>query len=143
MVDLLKLTVFVTCLSMWLILAIARKAARLFGGRLPFYRRLLIPIPIVALLAANLSGVMSLGSYLQAHPGTFPVRHPANLENLAWRSDGIGIAGLAMAFVMPWLLTGSVKGGFEILCRVWIGHFLWVACPYWPLLLMTGVPLRV
>ena len=140
MVALLILTVFVTCLSMWLILAIERKAARLFGGRLPFYRRLLIPIPIVALLAANLSGVMSLGSYLQAHPETFPSRYP---ENLAWRSEGIGIAGLALVFVTPWLLIGSVKGAFEILCRVWIGHFLWVACPYWPLLLMTGVPLRV
>jgi hypothetical protein len=139
MVDLLILIVFVTCPSMWLILAIERKAARLFGSRLPFYRRLLIPIPIVALLAANLSGVMSLGSYLQAHPETFPIRNP---ENLAWRSDGFAIGGLALVFVMPWLLTGSVRGGFEILCRVWIGHFLWLACPFWLLLLMTGVPLR-
>jgi len=139
MTVLVILTAVVTGVSLLLILAIEHDAVRCIGGRLPFIRRILIPIPIISLLAGNLSRVWSLRCFLDEHLSAVPVSYSGNE---AWSSDWIGILGLVAALIMPWLLTGSAKGVSNLVWLVWGGHFVWLVVAWLPLALLTGVPLQ-
>ncbi len=125
--------------SWLLILIIERRAVRLWGGPVPLWRRILIPLPIICLLAANLDGVLSLLSYLAAHPHALAIRYEGNQ---AWDTDRFFYAGLISVGLLPFVIAPTPLRGFLLLPVVWIGHVLWMLFPFGPLLLMSGVPLQ-
>ena len=125
--------------SLLLIRAIERRAERLAGGPLSRWRRILIPLPIVCFLAANLDGVLSLVSYLQSHPGAVAARYDGNQ---AWSADRFFYAGVLALALLPFVLAPVPLRGFRLLLVTWGGHALWMLFPFAPLLLASGVPLQ-
>jgi hypothetical protein len=125
--------------SLFLIRAIERSAERLSGARLSRWRRLLIPLPIVLFLAANLDGVLSLISYLHSHPGAVAVRDDGNL---AWSTDRFFYAGFLALGFLPFVLAPTPLRGYSLFLVTWGGHTLWMFFPFAPLLLASGVPFQ-
>ncbi|CAN5866857.1 hypothetical protein BH11VER1_BH11VER1_27100 [soil metagenome] len=125
----------------WLLIrAIERCAVSLWGGPLSLWRRILIPLPIICFLAANLDGVLSLLSYLSSHPEVTSV---ARYEgNQAWDTDRFFNAGLFSVGLLPFVIAPTPLRGFLLLPVVWVGHVLWIMFPFAPLLLATGVPFQ-
>ena len=122
-----------------LIRAIERHAERLAGGPISLWRRIMIPLPIICFLVANLDGVLSLMSYLQSHPGAVVARYD---DNQAWNANRFYYPGLLCLAFQPFVLTPAPKQGFRLLLVTWGGHALWMLFPFAPLLLASGVPLQ-
>lgn len=126
--------------SLLLMLVIERFAMRLWSGPVPLWRRLLIPLPIFFLLIANLDGVLSLLSYLNAHPEKmFAARYDTNQ---AWSTDRFFYASCFSIGLLPFVIAPTPFKGFLLLPIVWLGHAIWMMFPFAPLLLASGVPLQ-
>lgn len=125
--------------SALLIQVIERHAERLAGRPLSLWRRILIPVPIICFLAANLDGVLSLGYYLQSHPGAIAARYKGNQ---AWNTDRFFYAGFLSLAFLPFVLAPMPFRGIRLLLVTWGGHALWILFPFTPLLLACGVPLQ-
>lgn len=125
--------------SLYLIRMIERSAEQVRGASLSRWRRLLIPLPIVLFLIANLDGVLSLLSYLQTHPWAIPARYS---WNRAWNTDRFLYAGFIAVALLPFALVPQPFKSTGLLLRVWVGYALWIFVPFALLLLASGVPLQ-
>jgi hypothetical protein len=131
------IALLVTVPSFILIRHIQRTAESVRGEPLPRWARLLIPIPIVFFLAANLDGVISFLAYIHEHPVAVRVR---SSQYQAWSANRLFYPGLAALVLLPFPLVGrfSIRLSLHIL----VGHFLWLFFPLIPLALASGVPFR-
>ena len=125
--------------SIALILGIERRAERLNGAPLVWWRRLFIPLPIFFFLIANLDGIFSFLSYAASHPSTIWVRYDTSR---AWDADRFFYPGFLAVALLPFLVASSPMRGVRLLLAVWGGHTLWVFFSFVPWLLATGVPLQ-
>ena len=128
-----------TATSWLLIRTIERYAESLTGAPLAFWRRILIPLPVICLLAANVDGVLNLVSYLQSHPGAVAIRYTGNET---WKTDRFFYAGMLFLALLPFILAPVPLRCFRLLLVTWGGHAMWMIFPFVPLLIASGVPLR-
>ena len=149
------LVVVGTILSLWVILAIERSAQRLTGAPLPRWRRLLIPLPIILFLAANLEGVLSSSAYAASHATTFTRDSQAWATGRYW-FDLAGLSFLLLPFVLdpllrrspltilrvlllPFVLAPPLRQRARLVVVVWGCHVLWLFFVFFPWLMLTGV----
>jgi hypothetical protein len=135
----LAISFWVVIASVALVLLIERGAQRAAGAPLPWWRRLMIPLPIMLFLCANIDGILSLRAYLDMHPNTLPFRYS---ENQAWNTDRLFNVGIAAAALLPFLITSKLSKLPLLVLGVWFAHVLWIFFALAPLLLATGVPFR-
>ena len=124
--------------SVALILLTERFAERAAGIPLAWWRRLMIPLPTLLFLSANIDSILSLGAYLDTHHAA-PFRY---VGQQAWDTGRFYIAGLAAAAFLPFLLASRFRGLATLAGEVLCAHFLWLIFAFYPLLLATGMPLR-
>jgi hypothetical protein len=127
----------VTVPTFFLLRHIQRTAESIYGEPLSRWSRLIIPIPIILFLAANLDGVLSFLAYTDQHPVAVWVR---SSRYQAWNADRLFYLGLASLILLPFILDGHFS--IRLSLHVWIGHFLWLFFPLLPLALASGVPFR-
>jgi hypothetical protein len=118
----------------------AEKTAEKFNGKpLQRWQRLLVPVPILIFLVANLDGLWSLWVYLETHPGVVAARYS---ENQAWSADRFFYVGAGVALVLPFLLVRPAWKAVGFAPILWAAHLVWMLIVWAPLLLISGVPLR-
>lgn len=100
------LPLWVTGLSVVLFRDVERDAKEVRGGLLPRWRRLLIPIPAVIFLVANLDGIFSLMAYIDTHPFAVVARYR---ENQQWNTDRFFVVGIVASFILPFLVCGRFE----------------------------------
>lgn len=127
----------VTVPSFILIRHIQRTAETVRSEPLSRWSRLLIPVPVILFLAANLDGVFSFLAYISHHPVAVRVR---NSQCQAWNADRLFYPGFASLVLLPFLLGDRFS--IRLVLHVWVGHLLWFFFPLVPLALASGVPFR-
>jgi hypothetical protein len=128
-----------TLVSFLLVRDLERRAEAVSGTPLHRWQRLLIRLPIIFFLAANLDDVLSLHSYMRTHPYALPIRYSGNR---AWETERGLYAGLISIAILPFLLTRYPGRALRLVPSMCGGHTLWLIFIYGPLLLATGVPLQ-
>ena len=134
------LTLWVTLLSMLLIVGLERFACRIRSSPLAAWQRWLIPLPLILLVGWNLDEVFNLQAWLETHPNGFPIRYT---KNHAAR-DSIPFAGAAVicAVLIPFTLSNTFRKMGCIVPVFWCGYFLWNFFVLIPLMLGTGFPFK-
>ena len=133
------ITLWVTSLSMLLIVGFEKDFAHYTGSPLPRWRRYLIPLPIILMVGSNLDGVLSLQAWLETHPHGIAARYS---ENQAWNADRFATAGLLCTLIIPFLLCRRPLQSVRIALIFWVGHLFWFVLVLAPLLLGTGFPFK-
>ncbi len=133
------ITLWVTVLSLLALLALEKLAKRIYGTSLVRWQRWLLPVPMMAFLAANLDGVHSLGAWLETHPGHFAIRYAGNS---AWDTLRFAYPGMLGLLFIPCLQKSSFLRVAHFSILWWFFHLLWLFFVLFPLGLATGVPLR-
>ena len=95
------LTLWVTSISMLLIVGLERNVCHIRGGPLAAWQRWLIPLPFILLVGWNLDGVFSLQAWLESHPHGRATRNP---ENQAWDTDRFFVLGKIGAGLVPFAM---------------------------------------
>lgn len=122
-----------------LIFGIEKDFARTTGGPLVWWRRWLIPLPVVLMLLSNIDGLLSLQAWLDAEPlRCFPYRYA---ENEAW-SNHFGVRAFLSVFLIPFFLCRRLVEIFRIGSLWVLGHLLWMMFVLIPLALVTGYPFK-
>lgn len=134
---------WIAAFSLLCILLMERAVVHTACAPLSRLRRLLIPLPVILLLAANLDGVLSLKAWVEMenikNRAVIPARYSGNE---AWDTVRFALAGLIGAAILPFLVTRGFRKKFAVLPAVWTLQFLWFIFVLFPLMLMTGLPLR-
>lgn len=137
MLFLIFSSILVAASGIWLVLYVEKRVTELCERNLERWERLMIPIPIILLVAGNLDGAMSLMAFLESNPNSVPVRYP---ENQAWNADRLGYAAFAALALLPFVLVRWFSPKFIL--EVWFAHIIWLMGPFCFLLAASGVPFR-
>ena len=132
------ITLWVTILSMLLILGLERHACRIRGKPLSFWQRWLIPLPLILLLGANLDSILSLRAWLETHSYDPPIRYS---DSQAWNADRFFVSGLYVAGLLPFVLSHKPRQLASLVPLFWIGYFVWFLFVWIWLAFSTGLPM--
>ena len=132
------ITLWVTILSMLLILGLERHACRIRGKPLSFWQRWLIPLPLILLLGANLDSILSLRAWLETHPYGSHIRYS---ENRAWNDDRFFVPALYVAGLLPFALSYKPRQLAHLVPLFWIGYLVWFLFVWIWLAFSTGLPM--
>ena len=131
-------TLWVTSLSMLLIVGLERRAFRIRGKPLSVWQRWLIPFPLILLVGANLDSILSELAWLEAHPNYYSHRYS---DNHAWNTDRFFVLGLIVAVVLPFALSHKSRQLADLVPLFWIGYFVWFLFVWTLLASGTGLPI--
>ena len=133
------LTLWVTLLSMLLIVGLERFACRIRSSPLAAWQRWLIPLPLILLLGWNLDDVLSLQAWSETQPIGFPFRVTGNGAWDTFRFFGLGFI---CAGLIPFTMSNTLRKMGDIVPLFWFGYFLWLIFVLGWLALNTGFPLK-
>ena len=117
-----------TLLSVLLVVTLEKHLVYWSGKPPPRWKRLLIPVPVLFIIASNLDAVRSFGVWSEAHQGVY-FRY---FENNDWDPDRLLKAGLLSAVIIAPLLCKPAGSLTLLTLFYWVGNTLlhWV-CGSW------------
>ncbi|MES2469300.1 MAG: hypothetical protein V4675_18485 [Verrucomicrobiota bacterium] len=131
-------TLWVTSLSMLLIVGLERRAFRIRGAPLSAWQRWLTPLPLILLVGANLDSILSLLAWSETHPYGSYSRFS---DNQAWNTDRFFVLGLIVAGLLPFALSHKPRQLADLVPLFWIGYFVWFLFVWTLLASGTGLPI--
>ena len=132
------LTLWVTSISMLLIVGLERNVCHILGCALAAWQRWLIPLPFILLMGWNLDGVFSLQTWLETHPHGRAARYS---ENQAWDTDRFFVLGEICAGLVPFAMPRKLRQLVRIVPLFCLFYFIWVFAVFGILAIFTGVPM--
>lgn len=122
--------------SYYLVIQIERRAEEIRGRGLSRWARLLIPVPAILFLIANIDSILSFLAYLQENPRAGLGRYSGKQ---AWNTDRFFWAGIGSVLVLPTVILPGFS--WRLMFTVWGGYLAWLFF-FGIHLVATGVPFQ-
>ncbi len=137
--DIAAMIYVVSLSGIWL-LGTEKVLVSVLNRRLSGIQRILLPLPLILFLSANIDGIISFNEYMTTSPDAdVYIRYPGNE---AWNTERLFLAGVVAFLLIPLAFAMEIRK-IVLSYLLYFGFtFLWVMVVFIPFLLYCKVPLQ-